>query len=132
MENIGELQVMVVDDLGGTRAILRAMLERMGFTRIMDAADGRNALALLKERAMHLVISDQNMSDMSGIDLLAEVRKDPALSEIPFIMMSAQAEELLVDNAYFNGAAAFVKKPVSFPSFRTTVFEVLGRAAPES
>jgi len=83
------MPVLVVDDYGTMVRIIRNLLRQIGFADVDDAKDGTTALEKLHSRRYGLVISDWNMEPMTGYDLLRQVRADPGLGEIPFIMVTA-------------------------------------------
>ena len=84
--------VLVVDDYSTMIRIMHNLLKQLGFEQVDDANDGSTALAKLRRRDYGLVISDWNMEPMTGFALLQEMRSDPALAEIPFIMVTAEFE----------------------------------------
>ena len=89
------MSVLVVDDSKLTINIIRGLLKHLGFMDVDDAADGATALAKMREKRYGLVISDWNMVPMSGYELLRELRNDPALKRMPFIMVtSAHSPEI--------------------------------------
>ncbi|HWE79414.1 MAG TPA: response regulator, partial [Pseudolabrys sp.] len=83
------MPVLVVDDYSTMIRIIRNLLKQLGFDNVDDAGDGSAALAKLRQQKYGLVISDWNMEPMSGYDLLQEVRGDPELAKLPFIMVTA-------------------------------------------
>ena len=123
----GEPQVLVIDDIPGTREILRDMLEDIGFTAIVEASDGREALDMLQKQRAQLIICDYMMKDMSGIDLLNQIRNHPYLVDIPFIMVSAVGEVPVIETALNLGAADYIVKPISFQLLRRKITDVLRR-----
>ena len=122
-----EPQVMVVDDIAGTREILRDMLTEIGFTRIAEADDGKDALEKLKKDRAQLIICDYMMKDMSGLDLLHQLRNHPYLVDVPFIMVSAVGDVPVIETALNLGAADYIVKPVSFQLLRRKISDVLRR-----
>ncbi len=86
------MPVLIVDDYNTMIRIIRNLLRQLGFEEIHDASDGSAALIKMRERKFGLVISDWNMEPMTGYALLKEVRSDPALSETPFIMVTAESK----------------------------------------
>jgi two-component system chemotaxis response regulator CheY len=122
-----EPQVMIVDDIPGTREILRDMLEEMGFKHIVEASDGREALEKLQKERAQLIICDYMMKDMSGLDLLSQIRNHPYLVDIPFIVVSAVGDVPVIETAKQLGAAEYIVKPLSFQLLRRKVGDVLRR-----
>ncbi len=124
-----EPHVLVVDDIAATRAILRDMLIEMGFKDIVEARDGKDALEKLKRHRAHLIICDNFMNEMSGLDLLYQLRNHAYLVDIPFIVVSSCGDVPMVDAALDLGADDYIMKPVSFKLFRRKIFDVLHRRA---
>lgn len=122
-----EPQVLVVDDIAGTREIIKDMLQEIGFTRIEEAGDGREALQKLKQNRAQLIICDYVMKDMSGLDLLSQLRNHPYLVDVPFIMVSAVGDVPVIEAALNLGAADYIVKPVSFQLLRRKITDVLRR-----
>lgn len=116
---------LVVDDVSSARAVLRDMLEDLGFTRIHEASDGREALKLLTTTSVDVVLCDQVMHDMSGKELVSNLRARPALRELPVIMVSALSDIADVDAALETGATDYLVKPVSFRKLRRKVEDAL-------
>ena len=122
-----EPQVLIVDDIPGTRDIMRDMLVEMGFSKIIEASDGREAYDILKEQGAQLIICDYMMKDMSGLDLLSQLRNEPYLVDIPFIVVSAVGDVPVIETALDLGAADYIVKPLSFQLLRRKISDVLRR-----
>ncbi len=106
------LKVLVVDDFPTMRRIVRNLLKQLGFEHIDEAEDGAQALMRLRGGNFGLVISDWNMPNMEGIELLRNVRKEPEpLRDIPFLMVTAEAEKEKVIEAIKAGVDNYVVKP---------------------
>jgi len=84
--------ILVVDDLTSMRGHVRSVLKSMGFHRIVEAANGVEALRTLNTDPVDFIISDWNMPLMSGLDLLKCVRGDDKHKDIPFLMLTGQSE----------------------------------------
>ena len=124
-----EPQVMIVDDISATRAILKDMLNEMGFKDIVEAKSGEDALKKLKQHRAQLIICDNMMDGMSGLDLLYQLRNYAYLVDIPFIVISSNGEVPMVDTALDLGADDYILKPISFKLFKRKVSDVLRRRA---
>lgn len=124
-----EPQVMIVDDVSATRAIVKDMLTEMGFKDIVEAKSGEDALTKLKEHRAQLIICDNMMDGMSGLDLLYQLRNYAYLVDIPFIVISSNGEVSMVDTALDLGADDYILKPISFKLFKRKIGEVLRRRA---
>ena len=106
-------RILVVDDSRLTRKIIRRMLEASGFGNIDEAGDGGEALALVARLRFALVISDWNMSPMSGLDLLTRLRGQSRTAGIPFIMVTAKSQKRFGAIARDGGATHYIEKPFS-------------------
>jgi len=124
-----EPQVMIVDDVTATRVILKDMLIEMGFKDIVEAKSGEDALGKLKQHRAQLIICDNMMDGMSGLDLLYQLRNYAYLVDIPFIVVSSNGEVPVVDTALDLGADDYIMKPISFKLFKRKVADVLRRRA---
>ena len=125
------MPVLVVDDYNTMIRIIRNLLKQLGFVDIDDAADGSAALAKLRERRYGLVISDWNMEPMTGYALLQEVRADPGLAALPFIMVTAESKTENVIAAKKAGVSNYIVKPFNAQTLKTKIDAVfLGDQAP--
>ncbi|MCX6114786.1 MAG: response regulator [Proteobacteria bacterium] len=119
--------VMVIDDVPETRMLLRDMLEEMGFLSVIEASNGRDALEKLKSTPTHLILCDHMMDEMSGLDLLSQLRNHPYLVDIPFMVVSAVGDVPVIETALDLGADDYLMKPVSFQLLRRKVSDVFRR-----
>jgi len=122
-----EPQVMIIDDISATRVILRDMLREMGFTDIVEAKSGEDALEKLKRHRAQLIICDNVMGGMSGLELLYQLRNYAYLVDIPFIVVSSDGEVPTIDAALDLGAEDYILKPISFKLLRRKISDVLRR-----
>jgi two-component system chemotaxis response regulator CheY len=118
--------ILIVDDYRTMIRIIRNLLTQLGFDNLDDAQDGRAALAKLKERRFGLVISDWNMEPMSGIELLQQVRADPALESLPFLMITAENRADRVALARRAGVNGYVVKPFNADTLGERIASVMG------
>ncbi len=105
------MKVLVVDDFATMRRILKNILKQIGFTKIIDADDGSTALAMLKKNKVDLIISDWNMPMVSGLELLKAVRSDESIKDMPFLMVTSEAQKDSVVQAIQAGVSNYVVKP---------------------
>jgi two-component system, chemotaxis family, chemotaxis protein CheY len=105
------MKVMIVDDFATMRRILRNILKQIGFKNIIEADDGKNALKELKKEKVDLIMCDWNMPEMPGIELLKNVRSDDKLKDIPFVMVTAEAQKDNIVEAVKSGVSNYVVKP---------------------
>ena len=106
-----ELRFLVVDDFSTMRRIVCNLLKESGFTEIEEAEDGTAALIKLRGTKFDFVVSDINMPNVNGLQLLAEMKKDDKLKHIPVLMVTAEARKEDIVLAAQLGAAGYVVKP---------------------
>ena len=109
--NLKNSRLLIVDDFSHTRALLKAFLQALGYTRIEEATDGDDALNKLKQSLNEAtpfacVFSDWNMPKMNGIDLLRACRADDRLKQILFIVVTVESEKEYLVKAMHEGATA--------------------------
>lgn len=107
------LSVLIVDDMRSMRSIVKQVLRDMGIKHTKEAADGQEALSMLRSDRFDLVICDVEMPKMSGIELLDEVQKDEGLKQIPFIMLTAMNQREKVVEILAHDICDFVLKPIN-------------------
>jgi two-component system, chemotaxis family, chemotaxis protein CheY len=105
------MKILVVDDFSTMRRIVRNLLKELGFSNITEAEDGVDALRKLRAEPFDFVVSDWNMPNMTGIELLREIRKDGALKHLPVLMVTAEAKKENIIEAAQAGASGYVVKP---------------------
>src|SRR5512133_3514405 len=93
------------------RRIVRNLLKELGFTNVEEAEDGVDALNKLRGGNFEFVVSDWNMPNMTGIDLLRNIRADGALKHLPVLMVTAEAKKENIIEAAQAGASGYVVKP---------------------
>lgn len=115
------MPVLVVDDYSTMVRIIRNLLGQLGFADVDDARDGQSALAKMHSRRYGLVISDWNMEPMSGYELLRELRNDPGLKRIPFIMVTAESKTENVIAAKRAGVDNYIVKPFNAQTLKAKI-----------
>ena len=106
------LKFLVVDDFSTMRRIVRNLLKELGYTNVDEAEDGVVALQKLKTAGnFQFVITDWNMPNMTGIELLKAIRADGALKHLPVLMITAEAKKENIIEAAQNGASGYIVKP---------------------
>ena len=119
------LRFLVVDDFSTMRRIVCNLLKESGFTEMEEAEDGKSALTKLRSSNFDFVISDINMPNVNGLQLLAVVKKDPALKHIPILMVTAEARKEDILLAAQLGAAGYVVKPFTKAILEEKVIYIL-------
>jgi two-component system chemotaxis response regulator CheY len=117
--------ILVVDDYQTMIRIVRNLLHQLGFDNVDDASDGAAALAKLRQGTFGLVISDWMMEPMSGLELLRQVRADPKLQALPFIMITAENRKERVAKAEQAGADGFIVKPFNAEALSDRIAAVM-------
>lgn len=123
------LKILVVDDFSTMRRIIRNLLKELGFTNVDEAEDGVVALQKLKSGGFEFVVSDWNMPNMTGIELLRAIRADATLKTLPVIMVTAEAKKENIIEAAQAGANGYVVKPFTAATLEeklNKIFEKLG------
>jgi two-component system chemotaxis response regulator CheY len=106
-----DMRILVVDDFSTMRRIVRNLLKEIGYANIEEAEDGAVAIQKLRSSKFHFVVSDINMPNMDGFELLRQVRADPELKEIPVLLVTAEAKKEDIINAAQCGANGYIVKP---------------------
>ena len=117
-----ETRILVIDDMPSIRDLVKNHLKAMGFKSIQEASDGEETLRMLIQNntpsnSIQLVISDWNMPNMKGIDLLKHVRATAEWANLPFVLLTSEAERDQVTEAVLAGASQYIVKPFSAKIF---------------
>ncbi len=106
-----DMNILVVDDFATMRKIIKNLLHQLEFTNISEADDGTTALPMLQKYEFDFLVTDWIMPRMQGIDLVKEIRKDPNLSSLPVLMVTAEAKREHIVEAAKAGVNGYVVKP---------------------
>lgn len=117
--------VLVVDDSSTVRKIIRRCLQQsgLGIGQVLEGSNGREALSVLENQPVDVVLTDINMPVMDGVQLLSAIRQSEAWKAIPVLMITTEAGAEAVVDAVTKGATGYVKKPF-------TPAEICGQLAP--
>ena len=126
MPAAAQIKVMVVDDQASMRAMIRRSLQDLGFRDVRDKAGAAEALAAVRSDRVHLIVSDYNMPDMDGLQLLEEVRKDPVIGKTVFIMLTGSSDRELVQKAAALGVNNYLVKPFAPQALKDKIERVFG------
>jgi two-component system chemotaxis response regulator CheY len=102
---------LVVDDFSTMRRIVRNLLKELGYTNVEEAEDGAAALQRLRGEQFHFIVSDWNMPNMTGLELLQAIRADASLKSLPVLMITAEARKENIIEAARAGANGYIVKP---------------------
>ncbi len=122
-----DMKILIVDDFSTMRRIEKNILKHLGFNEIDEAGDGAEALQKLKSKKYDFVISDWNMPNMEGIELLRAVRADEDLKTLPFLMVTAEAEKASVLLAIKEGVSNYVVKPFTEEVIKAKIEQIFGK-----
>jgi two-component system chemotaxis response regulator CheY len=127
--NTTDLKFLIVDDFSTMRRIVRGLLKEMGCNNADEAEDGAVALAMLKANKYDFVVSDINMPNMNGFDLLKAVKADETLKHLPVLMVTAEARKEDIVMAAQSGAAGYIVKPFTKATLEEKVQKILQKIA---
>jgi two-component system, chemotaxis family, chemotaxis protein CheY len=105
------MKFLIVDDFSTMRRIVRNLLKEIGYTNADEAEDGDVALGKLKAGSFEFVVSDLNMPNMHGFELLRQIRAEPALKHLPVLLVTAEAKKEDIITAAQAGASGYIVKP---------------------
>lgn len=119
-----KMKILIVDDMSTMRRIMKNALRQLGYNNIEEAEDGQIAFAKLGQWPVDLVVSDWNMPNMDGLELLKAVRADPTLRAMPVLLVTAQAEQKHVLEAIRAGASNYIVKPFTADTLKTKIDKI--------
>ena len=123
------MRVLVVDDFATMRKIVKNVLKQINLENATEAENGKQALELLKKEEIDLIISDWNMPEMSGIELLRACKADPKTRHIPFIMVTAEAHKESVLEAIKAGVDNYISKPFTSDKLQDAIYKAKAKVA---
>ncbi|MFC5740505.1 chemotaxis response regulator CheY [Dyella tabacisoli] len=125
------MKILVVDDFSTMRRIVRNLLVELGFsnTLIQEAEDGDNAMTMLRAQPFDMVVTDWNMPNMTGIDLLRAIRAEPALKALPVLMVTAENNREQIISAAQAGVNGYVVKPFTAVTLKEKLDKIFERLA---
>jgi len=120
--------VLIVDDSSSMRAVIKRTIKVSGFNvgEYFEAGDGREALEILSNKWVDLVLSDINMPNMNGLELIAEMKKNELFSSIPVVMVTTEGSEKIVEESIRLGASKYIKKPFFPEDIKNTLRSLVG------
>jgi CheY-like chemotaxis protein/cytochrome c-type biogenesis protein CcmH/NrfG len=127
IKNKGDLKILVVDDMISMRRTIRSMLRQLGYVHIIESDDGVSAWNRLSIDRFDVAVVDWNMPNMNGITLLKKTRQDERLSDIPFIMVTAEVAEETIAEAAETDVDAYIIKPFVAKTLEEKIEQVLER-----
>ena len=120
--------VLIVDDSKSMRGVIKKILSISGFKmdRCFEAGNGKEALNVLADDWVDVIMSDINMPEMNGFELLEELQKDDLLKNIPVVVITTESSDERMQNALKLGAKGFIKKPFLPEDIKRILHEVIG------
>jgi two-component system, chemotaxis family, chemotaxis protein CheY len=125
MSSLSEMKFLVVDDFSTMRRIVRGLLKEMGCNNVDEAEDGAVALHMLKAQRFDFVVSDINMPNMNGFDLLKAIKAEESLKHLPVLMVTAEARKEDIVMAAQTGASGYIVKPFTKATLEDKVQKIL-------
>lgn len=122
------MKILVVDDMSSMRRIIKNTLKQLGYPNVEEAEDGQKALEMVRKESFDLVVSDWNMPNMNGLDLLKSIRQDPKLSVLPVLMVTTEAEMDHILEAIRSGVNSYILKPFTPETMKEKIDKVFKHA----
>jgi len=129
MPHASQLEVLVVDDTTVSRALICDSLTKIGVTNVRVAKDGQAALQLMMARSAHLVVSDYNMPNMNGLELLKALRQNKGTARVGFILVSGRNDNAIITEGRKFGLNNFIAKPFTTDGMKACLEKVVGKLA---
>ncbi|GAB7079358.1 chemotaxis response regulator CheY [Megalodesulfovibrio paquesii] len=118
------MRILVVDDFSTMRRIVKNILRQLGFNNIEEADDGANAWETLNKGGIDFIISDWNMPNMTGIELLRKVRASEEFHDLPFLMVTAEAQQENVIEAVQAKVSNYIVKPFTAETLKQKIDKI--------
>ena len=129
MSHQTDMKFLIVDDFSTMRRIVRGLLKEIGYNNAEEAEDGAVALGMLNNIKFDFIVSDINMPNMNGFELLSAVKKDASLKHIPVLMVTAEARKEDIVRAAQEGAAGYIVKPFTKATLEEKVQKIMQKLA---
>lgn len=120
-----DMSILVVDDFPTMRRIVRSLLKELGFTNVEEAEDGKDALGKIRAGSFEFIISDWNMPNLDGLEMLKQIRADDALKALPVLMITAEAKKENIIAAAKAGASGYIVKPFTAATLEEKLNKIL-------
>lgn len=132
---IPNTKFLIVDDFATMRKVVKKVLVELGYSDILEAEDGKIALQLIQDAAnngapFQCIVSDWNMPNMTGLELLKACKADPKLKEIPFMLVTAESEKEQIIEAAKAGVSEYVVKPFNAATLKDKLTRVYNKHNP--
>ena len=124
-----DLSFLVVDDFSTMRRIVGGLLRQCGATRILEAEDGAQALKVIENNRIDFVVSDWNMPNMTGLELLKTLRAHPKFARMPVLLVTAEGKKENIVEAAQAGADGYIVKPFTQDTLQEKITRILSKQA---
>ncbi|MCH5277564.1 MAG: chemotaxis response regulator CheY [Desulfovibrionaceae bacterium] len=118
------MRVLVVDDFSTMRRIVKNILRQLGFNNVVEADDGSTAWEVLNKDKIDFIISDWNMPTMTGIELLRKVRASEQFGNLPFLMVTAEAQQENIIEAAQARVSNYIVKPFTAETMKQKIDKI--------
>jgi two-component system, chemotaxis family, chemotaxis protein CheY len=120
--------ILIVDDSFPMRSVIKKVIKASGFDvgELFEAGNGKEALQVMDQQWLDLVLTDYNMPDMNGLELLKAMKRSDTLADIPVVMVTAEGSERRVEEFLIQGAVSYVKKPFTPEQIKSHLNRILG------
>lgn len=122
-----KMKVLIVDDFTTMRRVIKNLMKSLDYKNFEEAEDGVKALKILKSTKIDFVVTDWNMPNMSGLELIKEIRKDKELSHIPVLMVTAEQKREQIITAAKAGVNGYVVKPFTAETLSKKLIKIFDR-----
>lgn len=120
--------ILIVDDSFPMRAVIKKVIKASGFDigELFEAGNGKEALKILNEHWLDLVLTDYNMPDMNGLELLEVMKRSDTLADIPVVMVTTEGGYRRVEEFFSQGVVSYLKKPFTAEQIKSHLSRILG------
>jgi two-component system chemotaxis response regulator CheY len=129
MSSAADMKFLIVDDFSTMRRIIRSLLKEIGYVNADEAEDGQIALSKLRSGNFDFVVSDINMPNMNGLELLGSIRSDSGLKHLPVLMVTAEARKEDIVQAAQGGASGYIVKPFTKATLEEKLQKIMQKLA---
>src|SRR4030043_639131 len=126
------MKVLVVDDFATMRKIVRNILKQIGFTNIVEADDGAAAMSIIKSDKIDFVVTDWNMPNMSGLDLLKNIRAEEKAKDTPVLIETAEGLAENGVDAVKSGVDNYIVKPFTAETIQAKIEQIFAKRSAKS
>ena len=125
--------ILIVDDSLPMRSVVKRTIKAAGYgnSELLEAANGQQALELMRNSWIDMVITDYNMPVMNGLDFIRCIKKEDLLKNIPVVVVSTEGNQSKIEEFMDSGAAGYITKPFTAEAIRDVIVNILGETSYE-